>query len=260
MKRPLPAPVCWLVRLTTPADHAAEILADLAEEYDRAGDSRGRWWLACETVSIAWSYVASRPMAKARDTFPLWLRDLRLTFRDFRRAPAFVLAASGILASGLLAAVLTYGLADTLLARRVSSIHGDSLLRLGSVDQRERLSFRLSFVEIETVRQHLSDIADLTTVNMQPAVVRVHGADLQTLIEVVDGRYFGVIGTRIVAGRALLSADDQLNAPPAVVVTRRFAEAHLGGAREVPALRQREEIRDPLEIERPVVGSHRGPE
>jgi predicted permease len=232
VKKSLPAPVCWLVRLTTPASHAGEILADLADEYHNPCEPRGRWWLARETISIAWSYLVNRPWSQARDLVPLWLRDVRLTFRDMRRGPTFVLTTSSILATGLLALVLSYGLADTLLARRVSSIHGDSLLRLGALDQRERLSHRLSFVEIESIRPHLNDVAAVITVNMQPAVVRTRGADLQTLIEVVDGRYFGVVGTQIVAGRGLMNSDDQPNALPAVVVTRSFADAHLGGVQQ----------------------------
>ena len=228
MKPALPRLVCWLIRLAAPSPGADEILADLADDYDGGRARRSRWWLTRETTSIVWAY-AVKPATRAIDLAPLWVRDLQLTFREVRRGPAALLATSGTLATGLLAVLLTLGLAHTLLGRQVSTVHGDALRRIGSLDQRDRPSFRLSFAEVETIRQHLRDFADVTSVNMQPAVLRVRGADLQTLVEVVDGQYFSLIGTRARAGRSLLGTDDRANAPPAIVVTQTFADLHLGG-------------------------------
>ena len=50
-------------------------------------------------------------------------------------------------------------------------------------------------------------------------MLRAEGADLQTMIEVVDGGYFDLIGGPMVLGRALVSADDRAAAPPAVVIS-----------------------------------------
>ncbi len=173
MKQTLPSLVCWLVRRVAPSPGADEILADLADEY-RGGVDHGGWWLIRETTSILWAY-AVRPAARAFDLSPVWIRDLQLTLREIRRAPAILLTSSVILAAGLVAVVLTLGLARTLLTREVSSVHGDALRRIGSLDQRDRLSLRLSFPEIDVIREHLRDVAAITTVNMQPAVLRGTG-------------------------------------------------------------------------------------
>lgn len=227
MKQTLPSLVCWLVRRVAPSPGADEILADLADEY-RGGVDHGGWWLIRETTSILWAY-AVRPAARAFDLSPVWIRDLRLTLREIRRAPAIMLTSSVILAAGLVAVVLTLGLARTLLTREVSSVHGDALRRIGSLDQRDRLSLRLSFPEIDVIREHLRDVAAITTVNMQPAVLRVQGFEMQTMVEVVDSQYFSLVGVRMLAGRNFLSTDDQPNASPAIVLTKTFADRHFGG-------------------------------
>ncbi len=232
MKRSLPRPIVWLIRLAVPAPRADEILSDLVDEYSGSLPRPGRWWLARETGSILWAY-SLKPLSRAQDVAPVWIRDFRLTLRGLRRAPVPMVATAAILSTGLLALFLSLGLAQTLLARQVSSVHGHALRRIGFVDQRDRLSLRLSFPEIETIQDHLRDVAEVTSVNMQPAVLRVRGVDVQTLVEVVDGKYFGLTGMQAVAGRGLISTDDQAAAPPAVVVTNSFAQRHLGGLRDV---------------------------
>jgi predicted permease len=229
----LPRLVAVLVRLVAPARARDELIADLAEDYARVrGDSpprRARWWLTRETISLVLAYGAAG-FRGMRDGGPVWARDLRLVARGLRRGVLPATGAAAMLSTGLLALLLTVGLSDTLLFRQVSATHGDAFRRLGAVDRQGRQSLRLSFPEIELIREHLDGITEVTTVNMQPAIVRVAGADAQTLAEAVDGRYFSLTGITTIMGRGLLTTDDRPDAPPVAVVAEPFWRNHFGGS------------------------------
>jgi len=91
-----------------------------------------------------------------------------------------------------------------------------------AVERQGRTSLRLSFVEVQLLREHLAGTAILGSANLQPLVIRVHGADVQTMAEVVDAPYFNLTGTQAVIGRMLLSADDRAEAAPATVISEPF--------------------------------------
>ena len=79
-------------------------------------------------------------------------------------------------------------------------------------------AYRLSYLEVEQIREQIRGSAGDAAVNLQPAVLRTDGADVQTMVEVVDGGYFDLIGAPLVLGRALGSTDDRAAAPPVVVI------------------------------------------
>ena len=158
----------------------------------------------------AWprSSAAARPCCAT----PVW-RGADCGRRRWRRA-----GAAATLSIGVLAVLLAAGLASALLLRPVSTRHGETLRRVAVVDASGRAGFRLSFLEAERVGEHIEGRARHALVNLQPTVLRAEGADLQTMIEVVDGGYFELIGAPIILGRALVSADDRPSAPPVVVI------------------------------------------
>lgn len=133
-----------------------------------------------------------------------------------------------MLSTGLLAVLLTAGLSKSLLFRQVSATHGDALRRVGAVNRQGQTVLRLSFVELQVIRDHLDDVAEVTAVNMQPVVVHAMGSDVQTMAEVVDGRYFTLTGTDTIIGRGLLSTDDQPGTPPVTVLSEPFWRRHFG--------------------------------
>lgn len=223
--RPLPALVSWLLGRAVPRQRRDEVIGDLASDYAamraRRSGAASLAWLTRETTSLFFAYVTA-PIRRALDSAPLWLRDLQLTGRSLRRAPVAALAAAAMLATGLVALAVTFGLAQTLLLRPVSAAHGDALRRIGAMDQQGRLAFRLSYPEWQVIAERLARTTHTTIVNMQPIVTRVGGADLQTMAEVVDGGFFALIGTPLAIGRPLLSTDDLPGAPPAAVISEPF--------------------------------------
>ena len=228
----LPRVVVALLRRVVPARDRAQVLAELDDDYRQLRATRSRWasapWLWCESASLAWAF-ARHAVTSARNWGPIWSRDARLVVRGLRRAPLATLGAAATLAAGFLALLVTAGLSSALLFRPVSAIHGDAVRRVASVDVSGRASYRLSFLELERVRDALAGGAALAAVNLQPVVLRAEGADVQTMVEVVDGAYFGLIGAPMVMGRELVSSDDRIGAPPVVVIGEALWRRRFGG-------------------------------
>ncbi len=218
----VPRAVVFLLRRIVPDRLAAAVIDDLEEDYRRVRARRRPWaarlWLVGEAASIVRAFAATALSDVARGG-PGAVRDLRLAWRGIRQAPVAAIGAAATLAIGVLAVLLATGLARAVLWRPVSTLHGEALRRIAVVEEGGRTGFRLSFLEVERIREHIDGRARHAAANLQPAVLRAEGADQQTMIEVVDGGYFPLIGGPMVLGRALVSADDRAAAPPAVVIS-----------------------------------------
>lgn len=217
----LPRPVIALLRLVVPARLVDELLADLDHDYQRvvaAGSAgRARAWLVRETLSVVAAIVVPS-IGRLSDCRPHLVRDARLAARGLRQAPLATGAAVVTLAIGLSGLLVAVGLDRAMLRRSVSAAHGAALTRVATVDGGGATGFRLSFAEVERIREHLDGRADHTVANLQPAVLRGLGADVQTMVEVVDGRFFELTAPRLVAGRGLVAADDRPGASPVIVI------------------------------------------
>lgn len=163
----------------------------------------------------------------------MWLRDVRLVLRGLRRRPLAALGAAAMLSSGLLAVLVTTGLWSALLFRPISATHGDALRRVAAVDRQGRTAFRMSFPEFELVRERLGDAAAVTSVTLQPVLLRASNVDLQTMAEVVEGQYFALTGMTTRVGRALIAADDKADAPRVVVIAEPLWRARFSASPEV---------------------------
>ena len=210
-----------MLRGVVPSRDRDQVLAELDDDYRQVRATRSPWaaasWLGRESASLLWAF-AGQALASTRTWGPIWTRDARLVVRGLRRAPLATFGAAATLAAGFLAILVTAGLSSALLFRPVSALHGDALRRVASVDASGHVSYRLSFIELERVREQLSASAAVAAANLQPVVLRADGADLQTMVEVVDGGYFGLVGARMILGRELVSTDDRSGAPPVVVI------------------------------------------
>ena len=227
----LPRIVAWLARALAPERNAPYVLAELEDDYAtvraRRSAPAAAIWLLRETCSLVVSYaVAFAWRLKAQA--PLWIRDVQLVARGLRRAPFAAGAAAAMLSTGLLAVILTAGLARTLLLRPVSATHGQAVRRVAALDRNGRSAQRFSFVELARLRDHVGSAGTMTSVALTPIVVRIDNADLQTMAEVVDGRYFGVTGITTVMGRGLLSTDDRPDASPVIVIGESFWRRRFG--------------------------------
>jgi predicted permease len=227
----LPRLVVAVLRRVVPERLVAGVVADLDDDYRRVRRARrplaALGWLGGEVASIVLAFVAQR----GRDGWrvgPRVLRDARMAWRGLRQTPLVTVTAMATLSVGLLAVLLVTGLGRALLLRPVSELHGEALRRVAIVHPAARPGLRLSHLEVEQVRAQIQGSARSAAVNLQPAVLRTDGADVQTMIEVVDGGYFELIGAPLLLGRGLGSTDDRAAAAPVAVIgealwRRRFA-------------------------------------
>jgi predicted permease len=217
----LPRLAVAVLRLVVPVRLLDGVVADLEADYRRTRTARRRLaalaWLGSEVGSITVAFATQRVRDAGRGG-PRVLRDARLAWRGLRHTPLMTLTAMATLAVGLVAVLLAIGLGHVLLLRPVSDRHGDALRRVAVVDRAGRLGLRLSHLEVEQVREQIQGSARSAAVNLQPAVLRVDGGDVQTMVEVVDGGYFDLIGAPLLLGRGLGSIDDRAAAPPVTVI------------------------------------------
>lgn len=218
----LPRVVTALLALVVPVGRQPDVIGDLTEDYEALRFRRGRphamVWLVGETLSLltgfAWD-VARRTLR----TTPFLVRDLQLSCRALARRPLAAAGAASMLATGLVAVLLTLGLSSLLLFRPISAAHGDRVVRIVAFDRQGAALTRLSAREVDEIRRHLDGSADVATVNLQPVLVGVGTTRQQTLGETVSGNYFAMAGVRTRIGRTLLAADDDPASAPAVVIS-----------------------------------------
>lgn len=229
----------WLVRRAIHghgrafvAAYASDMRETITLRADRARQ-RGRiaflFFAVRELGALGWGAAVERGAALDPGTPRMWARDLQLVCRGFSRGPFAAVAAAAMLSAGLLAVVLTAGLARTLLFRQVSA-HGDAVSRIATVDREGRRRLAFSFGELTRVRDRIGDAGAVTAVVLQPVVIRADRTDIQTMVEVVDGNYFQVTGTALLMGRGLASVDDAPAAPPVIVLAEPFWRRRFGGS------------------------------
>jgi predicted permease len=225
--------VLAVVRWSAPRLRADEVVRDLADDYARARHDASmggaRWWLLREGASVVGAYLSARVSGLMR-LGPVCLRDLSLVIRGLRRGPLAALGAAAMLSTGLVAVLLTAGLSQALLFRQVSSVHGSSMRRVAATDRQGRVSLRLSYPELEVIRNHIGDAGRIAAVNMQPVVIRRGSSSLQTMAEAIDGQYLALVGAAPIIGRGLLSTDDLPSAPPAAVLSELFWRRQFAGS------------------------------
>jgi predicted permease len=217
----LPALLAGLLARVVPAHRRHEVIGDLSEDYYRLRQ-RGRVvstaWLAHATLSLAaaWTAHAAARTWRARS----WLvRDFRQAIRSLARQPLVTLGAAAMLAVGLMAVMITSALATTLLSRPVSSAHGHALKRVAAVDAAGRTMARFSAMEIDQVSQRVGTAARITSVALEPVLVRAGRLRTQTLGEAVGAGYFELMGLAVRAGRPLLDVDHREGAAPVAVIS-----------------------------------------
>jgi predicted permease len=197
------------------------VTADLDDEYGavqmRMSRTGAAWWLLRETASLVRAYAAA-PLVAVTSAGPIWFRDLMLVWRALRSRPIAAVSAAAMLATGMLAVLVTFALSSALLLRPVSAAHGDSLRRIAAVDKQGRSILRLSYPELQTIREHAGSTATIAAVNLQPVVARVGGTSVQTMAEVVDGDYFALAGLTTIVGRGLMAGDDRAGSPRVAVI------------------------------------------
>ena len=210
---------------------AGQAADDLFEDHRRLRETRGSFsaavFLIRETTSLIGTFVAAAMSRFVRSLVTV-RRDLAHAVRAVMRRPGSSLGAILMLAAGLAAVAASSGLASALLFRPISTRYPDDVRRLASSDLGGRTRLAFSEVELERVRDTMAGVANIAVANLQPVVLRVGDTDMQTLAEVVGGRYFDMIGLDVAVGRPLVDGDGAAGAPPVAVISERLWQDHFG--------------------------------
>jgi predicted permease len=221
----LPRLVVLIVGRVVPSRAAATVTADLDADYGvvrtRVSRVRAAWWLLRETASIVRAYAAA-PLSATASSGPVWFRDLVLVGRALRSRPVAAVTGAAMLSIGITAVLVTGALSSALLFRSVSASHGDAVRRIAAADRQGRSILRLSYPELQIIRERVGNAATIAVVNLQPVVARVSGTSVQTMAEVVDGDYFALAGVTTIVGRGLMAADDRAGSPRVAVIAQPF--------------------------------------
>ena len=134
----------------------------------------------------------------------LW-QDLRFALRQTRRSPAFAITTIFILALGVTANVVVFGVVQAMILRPLDVPHPDRLMQL----QRTRAKYpSFSYSEMRDVRDDNNVFSAVAAFVPQNFGLEANGTTRPVWGCLVSGQYFEVIGVQPFLGRLLQRADD----------------------------------------------------
>ncbi|HEY2375239.1 MAG TPA: ABC transporter permease [Gemmatimonadaceae bacterium] len=151
-------------------------------------------------------------------TLDALLQDWRYAWRGLRRSPSFALVAIVSLALGIGANTAIFGLIHALLLARLPIPRAAELVELRRDLGAKGTDDRFSRDEFDAL---VAGPLPLTMFASSSGTLEIDGVTINTSLDAVNGRYFNLLGIRPQRGR-LLSARDDADAAPIVVVTDRF--------------------------------------
>jgi predicted permease len=132
------------------------------------------------------------------------LQDVRFTLRALRKNPGFALTAVVILALGIAANVIVFGVLQALVLRQLDVPHADRVMTLQPKDGAPFLSYP----EMRDVRDGNTVFSAVAGVEIQEFGLEANGVTRHVWGNEVSGQYFEVVGIKPFLGRLLQRADD----------------------------------------------------
>src|SRR6266704_2551379 len=132
------------------------------------------------------------------------LQDLRFALRQMRRSPGFALTAVLILALGIAANVIVFGVLQALVLRTLDVPHADRVMTL----QPKEGAPLLSYPEVRDVRNNNTVFSAVAAFEVQDFGLEANGVTRPVWGCEVSGQYFEVVGIKPFLGRLLERADD----------------------------------------------------
>src|SRR6202142_3680114 len=142
------------------------------------------------------------------------LQDVRFALRTLRKNPGFALTAIVILALGIAANVIVFGVVQGLVLRPLDLPHADLVMTLQPKDSGPFLSYP----EIRDVRDENSVFSAVAAFEVQDFGLEANGVTRPVWGSEVSGQYFEVLGIKPFLGRLLERADDDHAGASEVVV------------------------------------------
>lgn len=137
--------------------------------------------------------------------FETLLQDLRFAIRQMRRSRGFVATAVFILALGIAANVIVFGVMQALVLRPLDVPHAD---RVMSLQRGKNNGTNFSYPEVRDIRDNNSVFSAIAAARIMDFGLAVDGATRPAWGYEISGQYFEVLAVKPYLGRLLTRADD----------------------------------------------------
>ena len=164
------------------------------------------------------------------------ITDARLAIRRLAATPVASFVAIGSLALGLGALVGVYSTFDWLVDRAPGAVGSpDEVFALNTADRNApgREGYFFSYAQFQVVQAAERPFASVAAYGKLAGVVSTTERTDQTVIEVVSGEFFTVLGVRPALGRMLSVADDHAASPIPVVLSHAFWRTYFNADTQV---------------------------
>ncbi len=133
------------------------------------------------------------------------LQDLRVALRQMCRAPGFALTGVIVLALGIAANIIVFGILKTMVLQPIDVPHAE---RVVTFAPRNNAYPAFSFPEVRDVRNDSTVFSSVAAVTMQVFGLEANGATTPVWGCEVSGQYFEAVGIQPFLGRLLQRSDD----------------------------------------------------
>jgi predicted permease len=133
------------------------------------------------------------------------LADLRFALRQMRRSPGFAITAVLILALGIAANVIVFGVLQTIILQPINVPRPDRVITFASMDHGYPA---FSYPEIRDVRDDSTVFSAVAAESLNVFGMEANGFAQPVWGEEVSGQYFDAVAIRPALGRLLTRADD----------------------------------------------------
>ena len=133
------------------------------------------------------------------------LDDLKLALRQMRRSPGFSITAILVLALGIAANVIVFGVIQAIILQPINVPHPE---RVKTFSNHEHGYPAYSFPEVRDVRNNSTVFSAVAAEAMDIYAIDANGVTEPLWGEGVSGQYFDVVGIHPAIGRLLTPADD----------------------------------------------------
>ncbi|MGE5098899.1 MAG: ABC transporter permease [Deltaproteobacteria bacterium] len=149
------------------------------------------------------------------------LQDTRYAVRTLRKAPAFTLAAVVTLALGIGASTAIFSMVNGVLLHRLPIGSGNRLVHLVQPTAQTN-NAGYSMIEVKDLNRELRTMSAVAEYHSMPFQLYGHGDPLRVQTGVVSDKFFDMIGVKPLLGRTFLPGEEEVGAPPVVVLSYRF--------------------------------------
>jgi putative ABC transport system permease protein len=158
------------------------------------------------------------------------VQDLRFGARMLLKKPGFTLIAVIMLALGIGANTAIFSVVNAYLFKPLPVRDPDRLVVLASKDQRSESPHGTSYLNYEDIRNQRDVFTDVIAYTPDIVSLNVDGEAERSMIELVSGNYFAMLGVEATHGRTFAPDEGQtIGSSPVMVLSYGYWERRFGG-------------------------------